>query len=50
VTSNVPLKLSAESNCTIADVKAAGVNPLDHYHTNGWKEGRDPSPNFDTSD
>jgi len=34
---------------TYGDVKAAGVNPLDHYHTNGWKEGRDPSVNFDSS-
>ena len=26
-----------------ADVKAAGINPLDHYWQYGWKEGRDPS-------
>ena len=32
-----------------ADVKAAGVNPLDHYHAFGWKEGRDPSIDFDTT-
>lgn len=31
------------------DVAAAGFNPLDHYNTSGWKEGRDPSVNFDTS-
>jgi hypothetical protein len=31
-----------------ADVRAAGVNPLDHYEHNGWLEGRDPSPQFDT--
>ena len=24
------------------------MNPLDHYEQNGWKEGRDPSVNFDT--
>jgi hypothetical protein len=28
----------------------AGINPLDHYNQAGWKEGRDPSPNFDTTD
>jgi ELWxxDGT repeat protein/VCBS repeat-containing protein len=31
-----------------ADVKAAGVNPLDHYEQYGWHEGRDPSTQFDT--
>ena len=31
------------------DVAAAGINPLDHYHTAGWHEGRDPSANFDTT-
>jgi len=30
-----------------ADVAAAGVNPLEHYMAFGWKEGRDPSANFD---
>ena len=29
------------------DVKAAGVNPLDHFHTRGWLEGRVPSILFD---
>jgi serralysin len=29
-------------------VAAAGVNPLDHYRSVGWKEGRDPSAGFDT--
>jgi hypothetical protein len=24
------------------------VNPLVHYETSGWKEGRDPSGAFDT--
>ena len=28
---------------------AAGVNPLEHYMTFGAKEGRDPSPFFDSS-
>jgi len=27
---------------------ATGVNPLQHYETFGWKEGRDPSASFDT--
>jgi hypothetical protein len=30
-------------------VKAAGINPLDHYNVAGWKEGRDPSIDFDTN-
>ena len=30
------------------DVAAAGVDPLLHYETEGWKEGRDPSALFDT--
>ena len=28
----------------------AGINPLDHYNDYGWREGRDPSAGFDTSD
>ena len=28
---------------------AANVNPLDHYNTFGWREGRDPSVGFDTT-
>ena len=31
------------------DVAAAGGNPLNHYMTYGWKEGRDPNAWFDTS-
>jgi serralysin len=31
-------------------VAAAGVNPLDHYSSRGWHEGRDPSASFDTAD
>jgi hypothetical protein len=29
------------------DVAAAGVDPLAHYEQFGWREGRDPSPDFD---
>jgi O-antigen biosynthesis protein len=31
------------------DVAAAGIDPLLHYATTGFKEGRDPSPRFDAS-
>ena len=31
------------------DVAAAGVNPLQHYLTFGWKEGRDPNAFFSTN-
>ena len=31
-----------------AETRAAGVNPLQHYHDFGWREGRDPSAAFDT--
>jgi len=34
---------------TYGDMKAAGINPLDHYHVFGWQEGRDPSVGFDTT-
>ncbi|MFC1458351.1 M10 family metallopeptidase [Microvirga arabica] len=34
---------------TNPDVAAARVNPLDHYNSFGWKEGRDPNADFDTS-
>ena len=30
------------------DVAASGVDPLNHFRTLGWKEGRDPNPYFDT--
>jgi hypothetical protein len=30
------------------DVFHAGVNPLDHFNTLGWREGRDPAEEFDT--
>ncbi|MEO1043421.1 MAG: hypothetical protein AAFX52_14155 [Pseudomonadota bacterium] len=31
------------------DVVGSGVEPLDHFLANGWKEGRDPSPHFSTA-
>ncbi|WP_458098401.1 Ig-like domain-containing protein [Roseomonas sp. WA12] len=32
-----------------ADAAAAGVNPLEHYRTFGWREGRDPNAYFSTT-
>lgn len=34
---------------TYPDVKAAGIDPVFHYHFNGWRENRDPNPYFKTS-
>jgi hypothetical protein len=34
---------------TYPDVAAANVSPVVHYRFHGWKEGRDPNPNFSTS-
>jgi hypothetical protein len=31
-----------------SDVRAAGVDPLDHFMQIGWKEGRNPNAVFDT--
>ena len=31
------------------DVAAAGVDPLDHFMNNGWREGRNPSLTFSVS-
>jgi hypothetical protein len=31
------------------DVRSAGVDPIKHYVETGWKEGRDPSPHFQTA-
>ncbi len=31
------------------DVQAAGTDPLEHYLQFGWKEGRDPTPDFSTT-
>jgi ubiquinone/menaquinone biosynthesis C-methylase UbiE len=30
------------------DVRAAGTDPVIHYVSSGWKEGKDPSPYFST--
>ncbi|MDP4005828.1 glycosyl transferase, partial [Methylobacterium sp. NEAU K] len=30
------------------DLEAAGVDPAAHYMASGWREGREPSPRFDT--
>ncbi|MCJ2094247.1 glycosyltransferase, partial [Methylobacterium sp. J-072] len=30
------------------DLQEAGVDPAGHYMTSGWREGREPSPHFDT--
>ncbi|SFM52834.1 Glycosyltransferase, GT2 family [Methylobacterium pseudosasicola] len=30
------------------DLQAAGVDPAAHYMASGWREGREPSPRFDT--
>ncbi|WP_386741770.1 hypothetical protein [Luteimonas soli] len=31
------------------DVKEAGVDPVEHYHVHGWREGRNPGPGFDSA-
>lgn len=33
---------------TYIDVKKSGVDPLLHYLSSGWREGYDPSPEFDS--
>jgi hypothetical protein len=33
---------------TYPDVRAGGVDPLQHYLVRGWREGRNPSPGFET--
>ena len=52
---NAPAGTSAETGFDAAfyltaysDVRAAGVDPEAHYHTSGWREGRNPSREFDT--
>ncbi|MHB2207718.1 glycosyltransferase [Methylobacterium sp. CM6257] len=30
------------------DLRDAGVDPVAHYMASGWREGREPSPRFDT--
>jgi hypothetical protein len=34
---------------TYPDVRDSGVDPLRHYLESGWKEGRDPGPDFCTT-
>jgi glycosyltransferase involved in cell wall biosynthesis len=34
---------------TYPDVAAAGADPVEHYLRHGWREGRDPRPDFSTS-
>jgi glycosyltransferase involved in cell wall biosynthesis len=31
------------------DIQASGVDPFEHYMLIGWREGRDPSPDFSTT-
>ncbi len=31
------------------DVRAAGIDPVEHYVTTGWKENRNPGAGFDTA-
>lgn len=31
-----------------SDVREAGMDPAEHFHEFGWKEGRNPGPSFDT--
>lgn len=33
---------------TYPDIEAAGVDPIEHYLTTGWTEGRDPALSFST--
>src|SRR5262245_65294508 len=33
-----------------SDVREAGRDPLDHYVSLGWREGRDPAPWFSSQD
>jgi len=30
------------------DIREAGIDPVEHYNTTGWREGRDPHPEFST--
>lgn len=31
------------------DVKETGIDPVEHYHMHGWKEGRNPGPGFNSA-
>jgi hypothetical protein len=33
---------------TNPDVEVSGIDPVEHYVSFGWKEGRNPGPDFDT--
>lgn len=35
-------------NSNNSDLYESGIEPVFHYSTSGWMEGRDPSPTFDT--
>src|SRR5215469_11899056 len=35
---------------TYPDVAASGMDPVAHYLDFGWREGRDPRPDFSTTD
>lgn len=35
---------------TYQDVARAGADPVEHYYIFGWKEGRNPGPDFSTAD
>ena len=41
--------IGPQGGLAYADVRAAGVNPLTHYDQFGFREGRDPSVEFDTT-
>ena len=34
---------------TYSDVRTLDIDPIKHYIKHGWKEGRNPSENFDTN-
>jgi hypothetical protein len=34
---------------TYPDVRDSGIDPVRHYFESGWREGRDPGPNFCTT-
>ncbi|GAB3334335.1 hypothetical protein [Marilutibacter aestuarii] len=34
---------------TYRDVRDAGSDPAEHYHLHGWREGRNPGPDFDST-
>lgn len=34
---------------TYPDIAAGKLDPLPHYHSHGWRELRDPAPDFSTA-